>query len=297
VRRGGFTITELVVCLIILALLATILMPSLTQAKIQARGALCCSNLHGIGVGIQNYVAAHNQQLPPFAFSDVENLNVPISGHWGGASRDDDPALFGRRGVEAVNLWSLVKEDMLWESMLICPGSGDDLVRMKASYFPYSLRYSTYCLRFPTSRDLFDQSRNLTPRSGLTIGIYAQAAGGQSVRVGAYYQQVPQVRMDRSYHLANGAEYDAANSALVADNFWRRDYVLDQPDSQIYPVRWNRCHQTKFNVLTGCGAMRSRHDDGTIAANTPAGSDMLGDDKAGFATYAENVWRFLERGD
>ena len=52
---GGFTIIELLVVIAIVALLAAILMPTLTQARQMARSTSCMSNLKELGVAMQLY--------------------------------------------------------------------------------------------------------------------------------------------------------------------------------------------------------------------------------------------------
>ena len=59
-RREGFTLIELLVVIAILAVLVSILLPALAQAKSLARRATCLSNVRGIGVATQFYVNRAN---------------------------------------------------------------------------------------------------------------------------------------------------------------------------------------------------------------------------------------------
>jgi len=61
--RQGFTLIELLVVVAIIALLVSILMPSLKRAKELARRTVCASNLHTIGISIHLY-ASDMPELP-----------------------------------------------------------------------------------------------------------------------------------------------------------------------------------------------------------------------------------------
>ena len=60
----AFTLIELLVVVAILALLVSILVPSLARARSIARRTICLTNLHGIGVAIHVYAAGNNGCIP-----------------------------------------------------------------------------------------------------------------------------------------------------------------------------------------------------------------------------------------
>lgn len=63
-RPGGFTLIELLVVIAIIAILAAMLLPSLTKAKNAGRRAACVSNLRQVGLAVHLYAQDHRGRIP-----------------------------------------------------------------------------------------------------------------------------------------------------------------------------------------------------------------------------------------
>lgn len=63
-NRKAFTLIELLVVIAIIALLVSILLPSLNKARDMAKGTVCMTNLRGIGTGMQLYLQDSNNIFP-----------------------------------------------------------------------------------------------------------------------------------------------------------------------------------------------------------------------------------------
>ena len=70
VRIKGFTLIELLVVISIIALLMSILLPSLNRAREQVKTIICRSNLKDIGLAFMDYAMQNAEQLPPLGDTD-----------------------------------------------------------------------------------------------------------------------------------------------------------------------------------------------------------------------------------
>ncbi|GAA5482607.1 type II secretion system protein [Haloferula sargassicola] len=66
-QRAGFTLTEILVALLIVATLAGISFPLVRAGMRSAHRATCLSNLRQIGVGVELYTQDHGQRMPDLA--------------------------------------------------------------------------------------------------------------------------------------------------------------------------------------------------------------------------------------
>lgn len=79
-KKKGFTLIELLVVVAIIALLISILLPSLSRARELAKRAVCASNLRGIGQGEHIYSNDNAEWFPHhFYFSNVTGNPVPMT--------------------------------------------------------------------------------------------------------------------------------------------------------------------------------------------------------------------------
>jgi prepilin-type N-terminal cleavage/methylation domain-containing protein/prepilin-type processing-associated H-X9-DG protein len=82
-RRRAFTLIELLVVIAIIALLVGILLPALGGARRSARGGVCGTVLHGIGVALEAYsVDNRDFVVPSYNMTGVSGIDVPLDG-WG----------------------------------------------------------------------------------------------------------------------------------------------------------------------------------------------------------------------
>lgn len=67
---GGFTLTELLIVIVIIAVLAALIFSATGRARDSARSAKCMMNLRGLGSAALTYASENNGRLPPLCELD-----------------------------------------------------------------------------------------------------------------------------------------------------------------------------------------------------------------------------------
>jgi prepilin-type N-terminal cleavage/methylation domain-containing protein/prepilin-type processing-associated H-X9-DG protein len=81
-QRHGFTLVELLVVIGIIAVLISILLPSLSRARQAANSIVCLSNLKHIGLGLFMYANDNHGYLPPAQVSYTQHGAGKVSETW-----------------------------------------------------------------------------------------------------------------------------------------------------------------------------------------------------------------------
>ncbi|WP_437191673.1 DUF1559 family PulG-like putative transporter [Planctomicrobium sp. SH527] len=66
-RRGGFTLIELLVVISIIAVLASLVLPGVQNARASARRLQCFNNMRNVGLAVMNYASMNGGKLPPLS--------------------------------------------------------------------------------------------------------------------------------------------------------------------------------------------------------------------------------------
>lgn len=171
--RGGFTLVELLVVIGIIALLISILLPSLSRARDSAKTTACLSNVRQFGQASLLYANAYNQRLP---WGGIFQHEIPSGPNWG----DPNPA-----HPAYYTVWAKLINTYMTDSdqeVMYTPAGQDEwmgIFRCPAvdNTFPQPVTYQTHSLAFPDRMEFsFWGGPEAGARSTPLTGLYADNA-------------------------------------------------------------------------------------------------------------------------
>lgn len=151
-KRKAFTLIELLVVIAIIALLISILLPSLSRARELSKRTVCAANLRGIGQAMYIYAQDDPQVFPAIGPSSqngtmvlfgntfgatAPNLNQPHRINTGAPANPiiEQP----NQGSPTVDMWAVVRANNSTPKQFICPSTTDspDPAQDTTAYFDF----------------------------------------------------------------------------------------------------------------------------------------------------------------
>lgn len=110
----GFTLIELLVCVAIIAVLLSLLLPSLGAAAAEGRAAKCASNLRQLGYAFHMYAGDYLGRCMPLAYTATAPGSGPDVYWWG---TNDEHGVDHTRGF----VWPYLQSDLRHNGVYECP--------------------------------------------------------------------------------------------------------------------------------------------------------------------------------
>jgi prepilin-type N-terminal cleavage/methylation domain-containing protein len=259
-KNKAFTLIELLVVVAIIALLISILLPSLSRARELSKRTMCAANLSGIGKSLFIYSNENDEDFPQAMVRDQNNvygvMTPDDSGGGGGTGKYKDPgaANNSNQAGTTASMWLIVKGGST-PKQFVCPSSSadDDPMETSGSYSTQdindfaNINYVSYGYHMGQATNLVQNNTSLDAR----FAIMADAnpylpSGGNSGKT--------KLSNDGQTEDPNGNSENHANegqNVLYADSHadWTRDPNVGADDDNIYTYG-----STGINGTSGVGS-------------------------------------------
>jgi prepilin-type N-terminal cleavage/methylation domain-containing protein/prepilin-type processing-associated H-X9-DG protein len=265
-RRKGFTLIELLVVIAIIALLVSILLPSLNRARELAKRAVCAANLNGIGKGMVIYQAENRDAFPMISGTTWITAT-------GGDVREDDPDPASPVARSVTSLMFLMIRSGQGAKLFVCPSTGhtaEDDLKQEANN-------ALYCWDF-TDATKVDYSYQC-PLAGDANGVSA------SVSLGSLAIAADQSPYDGLGNSNSGA--DPANTTGLSGEDLKDHVSQNHTSGEYMNVLYGDAHVANSNrptvgisndaIFTACNSADVAADGATGTTITLAGHQSAED--------------------